>query len=54
VWGQHAFYTLTRARAKDLQHELAALVDRYSTTSSPNAPSSDNLVHLSLAPGDPG
>jgi hypothetical protein len=54
VWDQHALLTLTRARAKDLQHELAALVDRYSTTSTPNAPSSHYLVHLRLAPGDPG
>jgi hypothetical protein len=52
VWDQHAFVTLTRARAKELQHELAALVDRYSTASTTDTPTSQYLVHLRLAPDD--
>lgn len=52
VWDQHAFLTLTRARAKALQHELAELVDRYSNASTPDAPTSQYLIHLRLAPDD--
>jgi hypothetical protein len=52
VWDQHAFLTLTSARAKALQHELARLVDRYSTADTPDAPVGRYLIHLRLAPDD--
>lgn len=50
VWDQHATLRLTRDQAKELQRELATIVNKYANQNQGMRPTAEHLLHLALAP----